>query len=185
MAPHCECNGRSATCQRHRPRYVTHPLFPPPPSLPGPIAVRPLSAASPASATSPSLSLSSTTRRRFRPTSTALRLPSLLPASAAVPSAAMSSSVSLLWVRLELPVQFLRLGASDPDQALEYRPRSGRRCRRRALAGHADRGGGLAAGRCRSGNRVVLGPSLGAARPSRAGCRWGVGGAGPAGEGRR
>ena len=67
----------------------------------GPIAVRPLSAASPASATSPSLSLSSTTRRRFRPTSTALRLPSLLPASAAVPSAAMSSSVSLLWVRLE------------------------------------------------------------------------------------
>ena len=100
---HCECNGRSATCQRHRPRYVTHPLFPPPPSLPGPIAVRPLPAASPASATSPSLSLSSTTRRRFRPTSTALRLPSLLPASAAVPSAAMSSSVSLLWVRLELP----------------------------------------------------------------------------------
>ena len=25
MAPHCECNGRGATCQRHRPRYVTHP----------------------------------------------------------------------------------------------------------------------------------------------------------------
>ena len=23
-APHCECNGRGATCQRHRPRYVTH-----------------------------------------------------------------------------------------------------------------------------------------------------------------
>ena len=32
LAPHCECNGRSATCQRHRPRYVTHPRFPPPPS---------------------------------------------------------------------------------------------------------------------------------------------------------
>ena len=31
MAPHCECNGRSATCQRHRPAHVTHPVFPPPP----------------------------------------------------------------------------------------------------------------------------------------------------------
>ena len=32
LAPHCECNGRGATCQRHRPLYVTHPRFPPPPS---------------------------------------------------------------------------------------------------------------------------------------------------------